>query len=101
MRIIIRGVINNETKTLEEMGLEGKKIKTLCTILDEEKMFTKYNVETGEPYKVDLDNATLLHHRTVFYEDSMHDYTVMNGKFKFHAHSSDIGEAVDLFIEYE
>lgn len=102
MRMIVRGIKNGETRLLKDLGLEGKKIKRVCTILNEEKMFQKYNTETGVPYKVtNLEDLNLQHWITVFYEDFMHDYTVLGEKFRFHAHSSDIGDVVDLLVEVE
>lgn len=101
MRIIVRGIINNEIKTLKELGLEGKIIRKVYTILDEEGMYVKFDPSTGKPVEKSLDNLVLQHWYTVFIEDKMHDWTVIKDKFKFHAHSSDIGDKVDLLIEYE
>jgi hypothetical protein len=101
MRIIVRGIVNNETKTLKEMGLEGKKIKRVCTILNEENMYAKFNPHTGEPIEKDLNYLILEHLKTVFFEDKLHDWDIYGNNFKFYAHSSDIGEKVDLLIEFE
>ena len=99
--MIVRAVINNEYKTMKDMGLEGKKINKVYTILKEEEMYAKFDTNTGEPCERSLDNLILLHWDTVFVEDKGHDWGVYGDKFKFHAHSSDIGDRVDILIEYE
>jgi len=101
MRMIVRNIINSEYKTLKELGLESKTIKRVYTILNEEEMYAKFNPQTGEPCEKSLDNLVLRHWITVFVEDKMHDWNVFGDRFKFHAHSSDIGDKIDLLIEYE
>jgi hypothetical protein len=101
MRIIIRDIINNEYRTLKNIGLENKKIIRVCTILNEEKMYAKYDPITGEPVEKTLDLLILKHWDTVFFEDKGHDWNIYGDRFKFHAHSSSIGDKVDLLIEYE
>lgn len=101
MRTIVRGIINNEYKLLSEMGLEGRNIKIVYTIFNENSMYAKFNPKTGEAIEKSLDNLILQHHVNVFIEDRGHDWNVYGDKFKFFAHSSGIGDIVDLLIEYE
>jgi deoxyhypusine synthase len=101
MRTIIRGIINNEKIPLKDIGLLDKKINRVYTILNEEEMYAKFDPKTGEPCEKSLDNLVLQHWKTVFFEDQIHDWTISGDIFKFHAHSSDIGDSVDLLIEFE
>lgn len=101
MRKIVRDIINNEYKPLKDMGLDGKEINKVYTILDEEKMFAKFNPKTGEPIEKSIDHLILQHWYTVFVEDKGHDWSIYGNRFKFHAHSSKIGDKVDLLIEFD
>jgi hypothetical protein len=101
MRMILRDIINSEFRTLKELGLENKTIKRVYTIINEEEMYAKFNPQTGKPCEKSLDNLILKHWSTVFVEDKMHDWNIFGDRFKFHAHSSGMGEKVDLLIEYE
>lgn len=101
MRKIIRGITNNSYTLLSDLGLEGSTIKTVYTIFNEEKMYAKFDSRTGQPIEKSLDNLILNHHETVFVEDKGHDWNVYGNKFKYYAHSSSIGDIVDLLIEYE
>lgn len=89
-RIILYNYINGEKKTLEELGLQGQKVKRVWTILNDSLL----NEEN-------LEGITLKHNYNVFLEDKVHDWNIVNGYFKFYGHSGDIGEKHNLLIEVE
>ena len=101
MRKIVRGLINGESKSLKEMSLDGCKINKVYTILKEDDMYVKFNPHTGEPCEKSLDNLILKHWDTVFVEDMGHDWGVYGDRFKYHPHSSDIGETCDILVEFD
>lgn len=48
-----------------------------------------------------FEKIGLVHWRTGFIEDQMHDWDWRDGHLRFYAHSSDRGELVDLVLVYE
>ncbi len=100
-RKIIRGIINNSYTLLSDIGLEGKDIKMVYTIFDEESIYMKFDPMTGKPLNKSLDHLLLNHHQNVFIEDRGHDWNIYGDKFKYYAHSSAMGDKVDILIEYE
>jgi len=101
MRMIVRNIINSESKSLKEMGLENKKVKMVYTIINEDNMYAKFNPYTGESCNKSLDNLILTHGITVFAEDVLHDWKISGNIFKYNSHSTKIDQKVDLLIEYE
>jgi hypothetical protein len=101
MRVIIRGVVNGSSQSLSELGLEGRKIEKVYTIIDEEKLYKQFDPMSGKEKTVDLEGAKLIHWRNVFVEDKMHDWDVHNGFFKFYAHSGNKGDKHDLLLEVD
>lgn len=41
------------------------------------------------------------HHRNAFLEDKLHDWDWRDGQFTYHAHTSERGETVELYVVYE
>lgn len=84
MRYIVRGIINGSKQTLKEMGLpKDLKIDQVWTILHEDE---------------DMLVAPLRHCHNAFMEDVGHDWMLWKGIFKYHPHSSNIGDKCDLII---
>ena len=98
--ILVKGVTNGKPVPLKDIGLpEDVQIRRLWTVLDEESLFTAFNPQTGEKYKVTLSNATPRHWVNAFIEDRMHDWWILNGHLRYEAHSSEKGKEVTLLIQ--
>lgn len=100
-RKILRSVCNGSKINLEEHGLLNQKITHLYTIISEQRLFTVYDTQTGEPWSVTLQNANISHGHSVFVEDILHDWHVQNGFLHLHTHSSERDEQIDILVETE
>lgn len=101
MRTIIRGFENGGSASLESLGLEGKKITAVWTILHEDRLYNKFDPQTGKPVQPDLQSTHLQHGWNAFFEDIGHDWRVLGNTFKFNGHSGGKGDLHDLVIEFE
>jgi hypothetical protein len=101
VRAIIRDIINGKSYSMKELGFENQKIKSIYTIIDEDKLYQQFDTQTGERVTVDLEHANLVHWKNVFVEDRMHDWDQYGDKFKFYAHSKAPGNKHDLVVVFE
>jgi hypothetical protein len=86
--VILRGVLNDSRMRLKlEAPLTAENITHVGLLLDEDW----------------LKAHGLVHHRSVFLDDRMHDWDVYKADqtFSYYAHSSERGEAVDIVVFYE
>lgn len=104
-RIIYNGFINGESKSLKELGLEGKKIKEVWTVYDEDKMWdsNKFNPMTGQPIEkgVDLEGIVLTHEEGVLIEDIVHDWRVSGDVFKYYSRYVPLGKPANILFVFE
>jgi hypothetical protein len=98
-RMILRGFTNGDVKPLIDLGLDGKKVVRVYTIIDENRF--KFNPVTGKETTLDSDDAHLQHLENVFLEDNYHDWRVSGDTFSFYGHSGSKGNLHDLLIEYK
>ncbi len=73
----------------------------MYTIINEDKIYTRFGPYTGKPCEKSLDYLILQHCSTVFVEDKMHDCDVVGNEFILHTHSSKLAACVDFLIEFE
>lgn len=84
MRYIIRGIENGKSYILKDLGLpEDLYIHRVWTILNEDE---------------DMMVVKLRHWYNAFLEDKSHDWDLWQGVFRYHPHSSEIGEKCDIII---
>lgn len=79
--IILRGVNNHHTS----QTAVAEEPFQVWTLLDE----------------TEFEKVGLVHWRTAFIEDRMHDWNWRNGVLRFHGHSGAPGEKHDLVLVYE
>lgn len=104
MKYLIRGVVNGSTINIGELGINGSEIKQVWTIIDEQKLLTQYDTNTGVSRTVDLQDCKPLHWHSAFLEERMHDWTIRGDnkdQLHFHGHSGATGEVHDLLIVTE
>jgi hypothetical protein len=102
MRKIIDIIAGRQIDLSEHVDLSKIKINHLWTVYSEEMMWDscKFNPYTGQPVKT-LDDLVLQHHKGVFIEDIIHDWTIRNGKLDYYSRVVGQGEPVKILIEYE
>lgn len=91
-------MMNGSGATAAELPFDPAKIQQVWTVLDEEKLFTQFDPQTGQPKKVDLQEVKPRHWHSAFLEDRVHDWAVHKGVFNFYAHSSEVGSRVTLLV---
>ncbi|MNY85694.1 hypothetical protein D3C78_18940 [compost metagenome] len=83
--IIVRDVINSSLTPLSKLGLAGKKITRIWTIINE----------------TSLQKIGPIHNVNAFLEERIHDWRVHHDNLHFYGHSGRMGQAHDLFIEFK
>jgi len=85
--IIMRGVVNN-SRILHPLpdGCAGRKIRAVWLLLNEADFTAKYEA---------------VHHRNAFLDDVMHDWNQKGNALRYHAHSSEQGDVVDIIVFFE
>lgn len=102
MKHILRQIKVGSKISLKDLGLEGKRIVKLYTILNEKHLFTKYDMESGQPYTItDVQNVSISHNRSVFVEDIIHDWDCHDGFLHYYPAASERDSLVDLLVVTE
>lgn len=107
-RMILRGIENVSHHDVRDLIpiIEEIKIERIWSILNEELLFSPilFDPETGEklenPIPRTLENPQLVHLKSAFLEDRVHDWNIYDGRFSYFSRIAGKGEKMDLLIEY-
>lgn len=101
MKRIMLDIQVGGTVDLNTYNIEGKEIKRVWSVFDEQMMWDscKFNPKTGKPVER-LEDLHLQHREGVFIEDVVHDYKVLEGNIlHYYTRIAQKGEQMKILVE--
>ncbi|HFJ9376476.1 hypothetical protein [Bacillus toyonensis] len=101
MKRVILDIQVGGTLDLNTYNIEGKDIKRIWSVFDEQMMWDscKFNPLTGKPVER-LEDLHLKHREGVFIEDYVHDYKILKGNIlHYYTRIAQKGEQMKILIE--